>query len=257
MSLTTFLTELKTRNEALYWFGLLCFIGGIIFLVLSRTSDVMLDEVSAWYKPFKFAFSIGLYCWTMAWYCSYLTSFNTTAFSWTTIALLGFEIIYIALQASKGQRSHFNNSSALDTILYAMMGMAATLVTIYTVYIGVLFMSGSFPELPPHYLTAIRWSILIFIIFSFEGFVMGSRMSHTIGGPDGNHGIPVLNWSRKFGDPRIAHFAGMHALQLLPLLSWYVVRNTTAIHIIALLYLLLAIATLVQALNGKPLFPAG
>jgi len=40
----------------------------------------------------------------------------------------------------------------------------------------------------------------------------------------------------------------------LPLLSFYLLRNTKAIIVLALLYGLLALVTLVQALQGKPLF---
>jgi hypothetical protein len=92
------------------------------------------------------------------------------------------------------------------------------------------------------------------VVFSFEGFVMGSRLTHTIGGPDGESGIPLLNWSTKYGDPRIAHFIGMHALQVLPLLSFYIMKNTKGTIALTVVYLLLAVFTLVQALQGKPLF---
>ena len=46
----------------------------------------------------------------------------------------------------------------------------------------------------------------------------------------------------------------MHALQLLPLLSFYIFKDTKATIIISLLYAVLATTTLVQALNGKPTF---
>jgi hypothetical protein len=255
MDIPATLTELRLRNEELFYFGLVCLIAGVAFLFAAKFSRVTLDDVSAWYKPFKFAFSIGIYCWTMAWFCSYLPGLNLGAFSIFTISALGFELAYITLQAARGQRSHFNVSTPVYAALYSLMALAATAVTLYTAYVGYLFLKCDIPDLPQHYLLAIRWGILIFVIFSFEGFVMGSRMSHTIGGADGNHGIAILNWSRKFGDPRVAHFIGMHALQLLPFLAYYVVKNSTAIHIIAILYLLLALFTLVQALNGRPFFP--
>lgn len=252
MAITDFFRELKYRNEILFLFGTVCILSGIIFFALARYTAVMLDEVNAWYKPFKFAMSIGIYALTMAWYCSYLPNFNVRMFSWFVVVAFGFELVYIALQASKGQRSHFNTSSSLYITLYALMGIAAAAVTAYTAYIGVLFLTNPLPGLPLPYLQAIRWGIFIFIIFSFEGFLMGSRMSHTIGGPDGAHGLPVLNWSRKFGDPRVAHFIGMHALQVLPFVAAYLVKNTTAIHLLAIAYLVLAIATLVQSLGGRP-----
>ncbi len=188
----------------------------------------------------------------MAWYCAYLPNFNIQLFNWSTIILLGFEIVYIAFQASKGQLSHFNLSTPMYSVLYSMMALAATLVTIYTAYVGMLFFTNSFPNLPDYYVWSIRLGILIFVIFSFEGFVMGSKLTHTIGGPDGGPGIPLLHWSTKFGDPRVAHFIGMHALQVLPLLSYYFVKNTKAIFLVAFIYLILSIFTLIQALKGRP-----
>jgi len=250
----TFIEQLKTRNETLFYFGLICLILAIIFLIMSKVSSLQVYNVSAWYKPFKFALSTTLYAWAMLWFCFYLKDFNIQWFNAAVIILLGFEIVYIAIQAGRGQLSHYNISSSFYSLMYTLMALAASAVTIYTAYVGWLFFRNDFNELPDYYLWAIRLGIIIFVIFSFEGFVMGSKMTHTIGGADGGEGLPLLNWSTKFGDPRIAHFIGMHALQVLPLLSFYLLKNTKATIIIAFLYALLAVFTLVQALQGKALF---
>ena len=251
-----FIQNIKTRNETLFYYGLVCFLFALFFLLLTKFSTTQVYNTNAWYKPFKFAFSTFLFAWAMAWYCYYLPSFNIRLFNWTVIILLGFEIVYIAIQASRGQLSHYNVSTPIYSVLYVMMALAATLVTLYTAYVGYLFFTGEFPQLPNYYLWSIRLGIVIFVIFSFEGFVMGSKLTHTIGGEDGGAGIPYLNWSTKFGDPRIAHFIGMHALQVLPLLSFYLVKNTKATVVLSILYGMLAVFTLVQALQGKALFKA-
>jgi hypothetical protein len=247
-----FLETLKSRNETLYYFGLACLVSAIAFVLLWATTNTKVYGVNAWIKPFKFSVSTFLYVWAMAWFIGYLPAFNASLFNWVTIITLGFEIVYIALQASKGQLSHYNISTPVYASLYAAMAAAATIATIGAAYIGILFFASDFPQLPPYYLWAIRLGIIIFVIFSFEGFVMGSRMTHTIGGPDGESGIPVLNWSTKYGDPRIAHFIGMHALQVIPILSYHLLKSTRLTILLGIAYALLAVFTLVQALQGKP-----
>ncbi len=249
----SFLQQLKFRNETMFYFGVACLVLSVLFLILAKTTTTQVYGVNAWYKPFKFAFSTLTFAWAMAWYCYYLPNFNVNLFNWSIIVLLGFEIAYIALQAGRGQLSHYNLSTPVYSVLFSMMALAASAVTIYTAYVGYLFFSNSFPELPTYYVWAIRLSIILFVIFSFEGFAMGSRLSHTVGAPNDNSNLFILGWSKTVGDLRVAHFIGMHALQVLPVLSFYVLKNTKLTIAVAILYGLLALLTLVQALKGKPL----
>ena len=249
-----FIQELKTRNETLFYYGLICLGIALLFLVLTNTTTTQVYGVNAYFKPFKFAFSTFLFAWAMAWYCYYLPSFNVGFFNWTVILLLGFEIVYIAIMASKGLTSHYNLSTPFYATMFSVMALAATLVTLYTAYVGFLFFSQSFPDLPNYYVWAIRLGILIFVVFSFEGFAMGSKLSHTIGAINDNSNWFIVGWSKTAGDLRVSHFIGMHALQVLPILSFYVFKNTKATILVSILYGLLALVTLVQALQGKPLF---
>jgi hypothetical protein len=185
-----------------------------------------------------------------------LPNFNIKFFNWSIIVLLGFEIAYIAIQAGRGQLSHYNMSTPVYAALYSMMALAASLTTIYTAYVGYQFFTQSVPELPTYYLWAIRLSIVIFVIFSFEGFAMGSTLSHSVGALNDNSNLFIMGWSKTVGDLRVSHFIGMHALQVLPVLSFYVLKNTKLTIVIAILYGLLALSTLIQALKGKPLFAA-
>jgi hypothetical protein len=247
--------EIKFRNEHLFYFGLFCLILSIVCIVLTKTTTLQVQNLNAWVKPFKFALSIGLFSWTMAWYCYYLSDFNVTPFNWTVIILFGFELVYIVFQASKGQLSHFNISTPAYSLLYSLMGLAAVIVTIYTAYIGWLFFTQTFPNLPSYYVWSIRLGILIFVVFSIEGGLMGSRMNHSVGAINDNSNWWIVGWSKTVGDLRVSHFIGMHALQILPLLSFCVFKNTKGTIVVSVLYGLLAASTLVQALNGKPIIP--
>jgi hypothetical protein len=247
-----FVETLKFRNETLFYFGLSNLLLAFVFLILSKTTSTEVLGINAWIKPFKFALSASLYTFAMAWYCFYLKDFNTTLFNWTVIIVFVFEMGYIIFQAARGQLSHFNISTPVYAALYSGMAIAITILTLYTAYIGILFFKNDFPDLPLYYVWSIRLAILIFVIFAFEGFVMGSRLTHTIGSADGGVGLPILNWSTKFGDPRIAHFIGMHALQVLPILAFYLLKDVKTIFLVSILYGLLAVFTLVQALQGKP-----
>ena len=248
-----FCREVKLRNEYLFYLGVFCFIFSVVCIICTQTTTIKVHGINAWYKPFKFAVSIGMYAWTMAWLCHYLHNFNVNLFSWAVILLLGFELVYIAIQASRGELSHFNFNAPIYTVMYSLMGIAAVLTTIYTAYIGFLFFTQRFPNLPIYYLWGIRMGIIIFVIFSFEGALMSSKASHSVGALNDNSNLLIVGWSKTVGDLRVAHFIGMHALQILPLLSFYIFKNTKTILFITVLYGLLATSTLVQALNGKPI----
>ena len=247
-----FIQQLKIRNETLFYYGLLCLILSVIFIILTKYTNTQVYNVNSWYKPFKFAFSTFLFAWAMAWYCYYLPNFDTNSFNWRGVILLGFEIFYIAFQASTGGLSHYNLSTPVYVALYSMMAFAATLVTLYTAYIGVLFFTNSFPELPNYYVWAIRLSIILFVVFSFEGFAMGSKLNHSVGALNDNSNLFIIGWSKTVGDLRVSHFIGMHALQVLPILSYYVFKNTKLTFGLSIIYGMLAIMTLIQALKGRP-----
>lgn len=252
-----FLTEIKNRNELLFYFGSFCFLLALAFFILTQSTNTMVFGVNAWFKPFKFAFSLGIYSWTMAWYCHFLSSFNIQLFNWTVVILWTFEIVYIAFQAGRGQLSHYNMSSPLYSSMYILMAIAATVVTLYTAYVGYLFITQDFPDLPSYYVWAIRLGILLFVVFSFEGLAMGSRLNHSVGAVNDNSQIFIVGWSKIAGDLRVSHFIGMHALQILPLLSYYLLKNDKLTFLVFFLYCGLALFTLIQALQGKPLFKYG
>ena len=85
---------------------------------------------------------------------------------------------------------------------------------------------------------------------------MGSRLNHSVGALNDNSNWFIVGWSKTVGDLRVSHFIGMHALQVLPPLSYYLLKNTKLTIALSILYGLLALATLIQAIQGRPLIKA-
>lgn len=248
------LSELYTRNTPLFMFGAICGVGAFTCLILIKSTEVQVLGINAWIKPFKFYLSTIIFVWTMAWYLAYLKQTPIlTAYTWVVILVLAFELLYISWQAGKGELSHFNVSSRFHSTMFSMMGLAISLMTIFTLYIAILFFTEPLPDLPSAYLWGIRLGLICFVIFAFEGGIMGAKLAHTVGGPDGELGIKWLNWSLTKGDLRIAHFIGMHALQVLPIIGFYLITDTKYLIGFSMLYFGLTTSVMVQAFMGLPL----
>ncbi|MEM1214072.1 MAG: hypothetical protein AAGJ82_00205 [Bacteroidota bacterium] len=248
------LLELKARNALLFYFGLMHVGLAVLLISWSFTSKVELTGVNAWYKPIKFALSTVLLVWAVAWYEGYLVDGDSrlSTINWIIVLTLGFEVAYITWQAARGELSHFNSSTPFYAAMFSLMALAASVATLAIGYVGLQFWTNPLPALSPHYLWAIRCGFVLFCVFAFQGFMMGGNGAHTVGAVDGGEGLPFLNWSSQFGDLRVAHFIGMHAIQVLPLLAYYLLRDVKWTLAVATLYGVLACYVLWQALQAKP-----
>ena len=91
-------------------------------------------------------------------------------------------------------------------------------------------------------------------------FLLALNGGHSVGLPDGGPGLFFVGWSTTGGDLRIAHFVGLHALQVLPLLAALLAQRTVAdalrtriVWSVAVGYLGLVLLLTWQALRAQPL----
>jgi hypothetical protein len=105
-----------------------------------------------------------------------------------------------------------------------------------------------------HPVWGIRLGLVFFLLFSLEGGIMLGFLKHTVGAADGSLGLPVVNWSRQYGDLRIAHFFGLHSLQVLPLTGYYIAKNKNQLFLYSSLYFIFVLLLFIQAIKGIPLF---
>lgn len=245
--------EIYRRSPKLGWFGAINFIVFFILLCISFFDDRMLFGVNVWIKPMKFAISIGVFVWTMAWFLYELPQKSKVKkIEWIIILMLLIEQVIIIGQAARGEISHFNISSLFNGILFQIMGIAILINTIMVFWAFLLFRKVE--TLPLGYKRGIQCGMLIFIVASLEGYLMATNLSHTVGAPDGQEGLFFLNWAKSYGDLRIFHFLGLHALQAIPLFAWYFSReNTKPVIVFGIIYFLLSLGILWNALAGRGL----
>ncbi len=222
---------------------------------MTQFSDTMVLGISAFIKPTKFFVSICIFLWTMAWYLDYLQMpGKRKSYSVMLVIVFAYEMFVIVWQAANGRLSHFNIDTSFYAILFSMMGVAIVLLTIWTAIITFLFFRKRNFNIPSYYLWGIRLGLLLFLFFSSEGVAMTSRLAHTVGAPDGGPGLPVVNWSKQYGDLRVAHFVGMHALQVIPLFAYFVAKKTLTVVLFTAVYFIFAAGLYLQAMNSIPLF---
>jgi hypothetical protein len=250
-----FISQLRQRNPLLFWFGLFNIVVGIICLILIAADKMQILGVSRWLKPMKFYFSVGLMILTMGWLLHYLNNLGKIKrFSWFLVISMFFENGLILLQAIRNTTSHFNIRTGLDSIIFNLMGIFIIIFTVTCIRICISFFRQKQFSIPEAYVWGLRLGILFFVVFSIEGGAMLAMMKHTVGAPDGTAGIPVLNWSKQYGDLRIAHFIGIHSLQVLPLFAYYVAKNKSQMQWFAAGWFAFATILFVIALKGVSLF---
>lgn len=250
-----FLNELKNRNPILYYFGWLYFVGGVLAFIMSQSSETIVLGINAWLKPMKFFFSIWIFTWSMAWFLTHLDDKRKVRiYTWMVVIVMIIEQVIITWQAANGRLSHFNITTPFYRTLFVIMGIAIAVLTAWTGVMGYYFYKQKRFNVPMGYVWGIRLGILLFVIFSFEGGIMASRLSHTVGAADGGPGLPVVNWSTKYGDLRVAHFIGIHSLQIIPLFGYYLARTARSVKIFATIYFLLTLFLYLMAFREKPLF---
>ena len=221
--------------------------------------------VNVWIKPLKFTISGGIYILTLGYLITLYPFSNLkkhiirNLVSWTLIV----EILIIVVQGERGVQSHYNQSNLLDGILFAMMGLLIAV----NVLIMVLFLIETV-RLRLNTPRAVQWAIFlgwaVVLYGSWVGGQMISQMAHNVGVADGGAGLPVLNWSTVAGDLRVAHFFGLHGIQIIPLFALGLTRKwktqprnqILAVVVFGLIYGGWIAYTFYQAKQGMPFLTA-
>src|SRR5262245_41330571 len=257
--------ELRARNPLLFAVGVAHIILLLIMAMIAPFDGRQVMGINPWIKPIKFAISIAIYALTIGWllYELPLGERVKRGVNWVIASTLIIEMALITMQAARGVTSHFNQATAFDAAVFGVMGTAITLNILVIAYVTLKFWRTD-AKIPAPYLWGIRIGLMVFALASLEGFVMVSHSAHSVGVPDGGAGLPLVNWSVKGGDLRVAHFFGMHALQVLPLVGYLLsIRRgespksnaTRWVQASGAVYAILALLLFLWAMAGRPVIP--
>ena len=270
-----------TTNPALTLSGVLMVPVLLVCMLGLLLDPRVITGAPAWLKPTKFAISIALYSFTLLWMLSFVDGRRFWVRAVSFITLLGFlaEAVLIITQVIRGTTSHFNVSSAFDGALFSIMGTFVILIWAMNLIAAILLLFQRLPD------PVLAWSLRLALLLTLAGGALGGLMlgptasqsdamragqrasivgAHSVGVNDGAPGLPITGWSTTGGDLRIGHFIGLHALQVLPIVGWLLMRKRATrrlrrgqrvglVWIAALSYAGLMTLATWQALRGQPL----
>jgi hypothetical protein len=228
--------------------------------------------VDTWIKPLKFELSVAFYLLTLALFLP-LTSERFRAswlgryLIWPVIVPIVLEVLYIAWRASRLEASHYNRDDWIGIALYTLMGIGAVMFTIAPGFLAYGLARRDAAPMPEVVRRSLVVGLALTCVFGLAtGAILSSSASgHYVGTvPDAHRTIPFLGWSLTIGDLRIAHFLGLHALQIIPtigILLWLMTRQgkagLVALGTVSTVYAAVTMAALIAALQARPLLGLG
>lgn len=223
--------------------------------------------VNPWIKPIKFSLSFSTFAATISLFLAALRipEWQLKLARHAITGSVALEILSLGAQAWRSVYSPGSHTLA-DSLFAQLTNSMVMLNTAIVIWMLVLFCATRVQARIVDYpmLSAIRYSMVIFLLGNAVGGYMLARGSHTVGASDGGTGLPFLNWSTVAGDLRIAHFIAIHAIQIVPLFAYVlsqmapvptVKQRRFAIAVVAIVVSLAVGATFVQAATGRPLLP--
>jgi hypothetical protein len=168
-------------------------------------------------KPTTFGISFGLTTITIAWVAGHLRISDRTG--WLLLVPLAVadttEVVWVSLQRWRGVASHFNDTTALDELLFVVMGgvavaMAATVILVVTV------LAFTSLRASPSMALAIRAGLLILLVAQAVG---GWMIQHGVAAAEDGmtEGLTTFGVA---GVMKVPHAVAMHGIQVLPALAW-------------------------------------
>src|SRR5215471_15544098 len=242
-SLRGYWVEARRYQKFLYSVGSLLLASAVFHAVVLVVTGGSLEGDVSWRKPILFGESFGLTAIFTAWVMTFLPKRRFVG--WLLALILGsanvYEVVWVCFQQWRGVPSHFNTSTPFDGSLFNLAGISIGFTGIAILVVTI----WSFVRLdaPPSFVWAIRTGLVLLALGQVFGIPMIRLSSHTFA-PAGNMKVP--------------HALSLHALQVLPVLTWLLsfadwseARRTRTVIVAAAGYVPLVAVSALQAFSGR------
>jgi hypothetical protein len=252
-----FFNELKRRNKLLFAFGFIQIFIAIFCLSFAIIEHKSILGANAFLKPFKYGLCIAIISWFFGWILAHLFSKKKITYSsWFHVITLFTVILIVIIQTFRGVPSHFNFSTPFDQLLTSILWFCYVCYTLMIFGVTLSFFMQKKMPTSQHFAWGIRMSLLVYLLFLYDGFYMMTIKSHLVSGEDSEKGLYFLNWNTKHGDLRIIHYTGIFALPTILLTSYYVLKKKKHIILFAISYFLIGLILYILTLFDIPLIPS-
>jgi hypothetical protein len=212
-------------------------------------------------KPTTFGISFGLTTVTLAWVAGNLKISDRSG--WLLLVPLAVadtcEVAWVSLQRWRGVASHFNNDTALDGLLFLLMGGVAIAVAAMVI-LAVTVLAFTAMRALPSMALAIRAGLLILLVAQGVG---GWMIQHGVGPAEAGvtQGLTTFGAA---GVMKVPHAVAIHAIQVLPALAWLLAfaalderRRLGLVRVATAGYVALVVVSVLQAAAGVAPFDVG
>ena len=221
-------------------FAMVMFVSFIATLIGALVDPKVITGAPAWIKPAKFSISFVIYSLTLVWLLSYVENHRRLVKMVANVTVIAavIEMAIIIGQVFRNTTSHFNLSTPLNGTLWSIMGASIVALWLMTLLTAILLIRQKMTD------KVFAWGLGLGLLVTLVGLALGYIMAfnqtsrqaalaragqpmltsgaHSFGVEDGESaGLPFVGWNTTGGDLRPAHFLGLHAMQILPFLGWF------------------------------------
>ncbi len=206
---------ITAQQRFLWWCGALMVASGAVHAVVAVADWGPWWGAVSWRKPVVFGMSFGILAWSAVWV---LRQLPARRWGWLPTGLLGagsvVEVALITMQRWRGEASHFNYRTGLDTAVWSVMSKAIILVAL-AVAVLLVWSLVRFEGTPAARIAVVVGlsAILASGYIGYDIAALGEAAAAATGqAPD-----KIVFGAA--GSAKLAHALGMHGLQVLGLLA--------------------------------------